>query len=412
MHARELTEAVGSQRDALVKDFCSLLRVKAIGPESGGEGEHERAKHIVALAKRLGLKDIEVMESSDPRVPSGKRPNIVIRAKGRSQKRLWVVSHMDIVPEGDVSAWDTPPFEPTIKDGRIYARGSEDNGQELMASLYGLATVLRSGIVPELEVGLVMVADEENGNVHGIDFLLAEGLFKKGDLVVVPDHGSTDGSEMEVVEKGIAWIEVEVTGKQTHASTPDRGTNALEAAAKFMLAAVSKLRAKYSARDALFDPPNSTFEPTRCESNGPNVNTVPGRQKFAFDFRVLPGYPLDDVMADLRAIADDVSRSEHVQISMSFLQKADAAPRTPLDSEVVKRLSAAIAQTRTVVARPTGIGGGTCAAPFRRDGMDAVVWATVASVAHDANEYCMIDNLVGDAKVYALLFAGDGVKHG
>ncbi len=412
MDARELTNAVESQRDALVKDFCSMLRVKAVGPESGGEGEHERAKHIVALAKRLGLEDVEVIESSDPNVPSGKRPNIVIRVKGRSPKRLWVISHMDTVPEGDVAAWATPPFEPTIKDGRIYGRGSEDNGQELMASLYGLATVVRSGIVPEIDIGLVMVADEEHGNVHGIDFLLAKDIFRKGDLVVVPDHGSTDGSELEVVEKGIAWIDVEVMGKQTHASTPDKGVNALEAASKFMLAAVAKLRGKYAARDELFDPPRSTFEATRCESNGPNVNTVPGKQRFAFDFRVLPGYPLDEVMADLRAVADGISRSEHVQISLSFLQKAEAAPRTPLDSEVVQRLSAAIALTRKVTPKPTGIGGGTCAAPFRRDGMDAVVWATVVSVAHDANEYCVIDNLVGDTKVYALLFAGDGVRRG
>ncbi|MGD9962898.1 MAG: M20 family metallo-hydrolase [Thermoplasmata archaeon] len=412
MDARELTNAVESQRDAIVSDFCSMLRVKAVGPESGGEGEHERAEHIIAMAKRLGLEDIEVMESSDPSVPSGKRPNIIIRVKGRNPRKLWVVSHMDTVPEGDPSAWDTPPYEPTVKDGRIYARGSEDNGQELMASLYGLATVVRSGIVPELDVGLVLVADEEHGNVHGIEFLLAKGIFKKGDLVVVPDHGAEDGSEMEVVEKGIAWIDVEVVGKQTHASTPDSGVNALEASAKFLLAAVSRLREKYAARDSLFEPPRSTFEATRCESNGPNVNTVPGKQRFAFDFRVLPGYPLDDVMADLRAVADEVAKDERVQISLSFLQKAEAAPKTPLDSEVVRRLSAAIALTRTVVPRPSGIGGGTCAAPFRRDGMDAVVWATVASVAHDANEYCIIDNLVGDAKVYALMFAGDGVRPG
>ena len=412
LDATELMDAVGSQRDGMVEEFCSLLRVKAVGPESGGDGEHARAEHVVGLARRLGLKDIEVLESSDPSVPSGKRPNIIIRVKGRTSRKLWVVSHMDTVPEGDPSAWDTPPFEPTIKDGRIYGRGSEDNGQELMASLYGLATVVRSGLVPELDVGLVMVADEEHGNVHGIDFLLAKDLFRPGDLVIVPDHGSLDGSELEVVEKGIAWIEVEVTGKQTHASTPDKGLNALEVSAKFMLAAVSKLREKYAAVDDLFDPPRSTFEPTRCESNGPNVNTVPGRQRFAFDFRVLPGYSLDAIMADLKAVAEEVARATGAQISMSYLQRADAAPRTPLDSDVVRRLSAAIALTREVVTKPTGIGGGTCAAPFRRVGMDAVVWATVASVAHDANEFCIIDNLVGDAKVYALLFAGDGIRRG
>lgn len=410
MDSQELMEAVESQSAKMVEDFCAMLRVKAIGPESGGDGEQARAEHIISLAKRLGLSNVEVLESSDDRVPSGVRPNLIIRANGRRSRKLWVVTHMDTVPEGDPTAWSTPPYEPTVRDGKIFARGSEDNGQELMASLYGLATVVASGIKPELEVGLVMVADEEHGNTHGIEFLLRQGLFSRGDLVVVPDHGSLDGSEMEVVEKGIAWVEVEVTGKQTHASTPDKGVNALEAAAKFILAAVSRLRTKYSARDDLFSPPVSTFEPTRCESNGPNINTVPGRQRFAFDFRVLPGYPLDDILGDLRAVADEVERETSVTISMDMEQRAEAAPRTPLDSEVVKRLSEAVSQTRDVETKPTGIGGGTCAAPFRREGIDAVVWATVASVAHDANEYCIIKNLVGDAKVYALLFAGDGVS--
>ncbi len=410
LKATELMERVEGLRATMVEDFCSMLRVRAVGPESGGEGENDRAELIMATAKRLGLGDIEVLVSSDPSVPSGRRPNLIIRVRGRARRNLWVVTHMDTVHEGDLSAWKTPPFEPTIRDGRIYARGAEDNGQELMASLYGLSALVSTGISPEMDVGLVMVSDEEHGNVHGIDFLMAKGIFKKGDLVVVPDHGSLDGSEMEVVEKGIAWIEVEVTGKQTHASTPHKGVNALEASARFMLAAVSMLRGKYSARDPLFDPPISTFEPTKCDSNGPNVNTVPGKQTFSFDFRVLPGYPLDDIMADLRKVADDTVATTGAEISLTFLQKADATPRTPLDSEVVKRLSAAIAMTRDVVPKPTGIGGGTCAAPFRKAGIDAVVWATVASTAHDANEFCTIDSLVGDAKVYALMFAGDGVE--
>ncbi len=412
MDAAELMGRVESQRERMVEDFCSMLRVKAVGPESGGEGEQARSEHIVALARRLGLNDIQVLESADPRVPSGKRPNIIIRVKGRGPKRLWVVTHMDTVPEGDLSAWSTPPYEPTVKDGRIYARGSEDNGQELMASLYGLATVVNAGLVPELDVGLVLVSDEEHGNVHGIDFVMESGLFKKGDLAVVPDHGSLDGSEIEVVEKSIAWIEVEVVGRQTHASTPHKGVNALEVAAEFMLAASPKLRHKYSAQDPLFDPPGSTFEPTKCDSNGPNVNTVPGRQRFSFDFRVLPDYQLDDVLSDLRSVADEIGKANGAEIRLTILQRADAAPKTPLDSEVVGRLAGAISLTRDVKVKPTGIGGGTCAAPFRRAGIEAAVWATVASVAHDVNEYCIIDGLVGDAKVYALLFAGDGIRRG
>jgi succinyl-diaminopimelate desuccinylase len=406
MTRKELVEAIDAQRDTIIQGLCSMLAVKALGPESGGAGEWERAQYIAALAERLGLLDIEFRDSPDSRVPSGKRPNIIIRVPGRTSKQLWVVTHMDTVPEGDIESWNTPPYEATVADGKIFGRGAEDNGQELIASLFALASLVRGGIVPELSVGLVFVSDEETGNEHGIEFLLREGIFRKGDLVIVPDHGIMDGSEIEVVEKGIAWIGAEVHGRQTHASTPHKGINALEAASHFIVAASEHLRAKYSATDELFDPPRSTFEPTRCESNGPNINTVPGKQLFAFDFRVLPEYSLTDIMDDLREVASNVESSTGAKIHLDFIQRADSAPRTDVGSEVVQRLSSAIAEIRGKPPRPVGIGGGTCATPFRREGIEAAVWASTAETAHDANEYCVIENLISDTKVYALLFAG------
>ncbi|OGS55475.1 MAG: hypothetical protein A3K60_05375 [Euryarchaeota archaeon RBG_19FT_COMBO_56_21] len=409
MNAKELMQTVAEDRDELVGNFCEMLRISAVGPESGGEGETERAKYLTKLVRDLGFKSVEVLESRDPRVPSGKRPNIIIRLRGSSDRNLWVVTHMDTVPVGDLSAWKSPPLEPRVEEGRIFARGSEDNGQALIASLYGLKALVKNGITPECNIGLVFVADEEMGNVHGIDFLLSKGVFRKDDIAVVPDHGEKDGSGIVVVEKGIAWIEVEVVGVQTHASTPEKGVNAFEAAARFMLLALERVRKRFDLCDPLFDPPCSTFAPTRCEANGPNVNTVPGRQRFAFDFRVLPEYGLDDVFSEVRAAANDIEKSTGAKINLKLDQRADAAPRTKSDAEIVRRLSTAIEVVRGVKARPMGIGGGTCAAPFRRLGIQAAVWSTSTQTAHDANENCKVDDVIADAQVYALLFAGDNL---
>ncbi len=406
MNASELKKAVADDRDEMVQSLCDMLRIVAVGPESKGPGEAERGKYLVALAKRLGFKSIEVFESHDPSVPTGRRPNVIVRLDGVGKKRLWVISHMDTVPEGDADAWKNPPFEPKVVSGKIYGRGAEDNGQELIASLYGLRALLRCGIAPEFNVGLVFVADEEHGNTHGIDFLISKGLFRKGDLVVVPDHGDPDGSAIEVVEKSLAWVKVEVIGKQTHASTPAHGINAFEVAARYMIAVVDRLRSKYKATDELFDPPVSTFAPTSCEANGLNVNTIPGRQVFSFDFRVLPRHKIRVIMADMRAIADGLEKKTGAKIKLSYIQKAVAAPKTSVDSEVVVRLSAAIMAVKGVKPRPVGIGGGTCAAPFRRMGIDAAVWSTAPGNAHDANEYARIRDPVSDAQVYAVLFAG------
>ena len=397
-------------KERMVDSLCSMVRIKAIGPESNGEGEAERGSYLTALTKKLGFKSVEVLESVDPRVPAGKRPNIVIRVKGATNRNLWVVTHMDTVPEGDASAWTHPPFEPQVAKDRISGRGVEDNGQELIASLFGLSALLKSGITPECNIGLVFVSDEEHGNTHGIDFLIDKGIFAKGDMAVVPDHGLPGGTGIAVVEKSIAWLEVEVVGRQTHASTPDKGINAFEAAARFSVAAVESLRKNFPQQDPLFDNPRSTFEPTKCDSNGPNVNTIPGRQTFSFDFRVLPDYKLDDVMTEVRKIADSVEKATGAKIRVSWLQRADAAPKTDPKSEIVLRLTDAVEVVRGTRPHAFGIGGGTCAAPFRRKGIESAVWSSSTETAHDANEYILIDDMVSDAQVYAILFAGKSIE--
>jgi len=267
-----------------------------------------------------------------------------------------------------------------------------------------------SGIKPECNISLVFVSDEEHGNTHGIDFLIGKGIFKKDDMAVVPDHGEEDGSAICVVEKSIAWINVEVIGKQTHGSTPARGINAFEVAARYMIAVVDELRKRFSKEDSLFDVPSSTFSPTKCDSNGLNINTIPGRQQFAFDFRILPDYRIDDVSAVMKDIAGKFEKSHGAKINLSFVQRADAAPKTPVDSEIVRRLADAIVTARGIKPHPLGIGGGTCAAPFRRMGIDAAVWSTIPGVAHDANEYANVKDIVADAQVYALLFAGKNAE--
>ncbi len=409
MNVKQMLHAIENDEKEVVNALCDLLRIKAVGPENGGTGEGERGEFLMSLAKQLGFDDVQMYESEDPRVPSGRRPNIVIRVKGSSDATIWVVTHMDIVPEGDLGAWTSPPYEPRVADGRVYARGAEDNGQDLIASLYGLAALLRAGITPECNVNLAFVSDEEYGNIHGIDFLLNKGLFKKGDLIVVPDHGYPDGAAIAVVEKSVAWVRVVVIGRQTHGSTPEHGINAFEVSARYMVECMDKLRSEFPKSDELFDPPRSTFVPSKCEANGYNINTVPGRQEFACDFRVLPDYDVDDIMAVMRSVADKHEAATGAKIELSFLDRTKSAGKTSPDAEVVKRLKRAIRVVGGFEAKPIGIGGATCANPFRREGLEAVAWSMIPGTGHDANEYIEISGLMFDTKVYAAMFAGANI---
>jgi len=85
------------------------------------------------------------------------------------------------------------------------------------------------------------------------------------------------------------------------------------------------------------------------------------------------------------------------------VQRLDAAPPTAVDAPVVGALKRAVKEVYGVDARPMGIGGGTVAAFIRRRGHAAAVWACMDETMHGYDEYCVLSNLLGDAKVFAHL---------
>jgi len=398
-----LLDRVESLRDSMVEALIGISSIEAIGPENGGEGELEKAKYIESILRNIGIPKIERFDARDDRVPSGIRPNLIARIPGKADRTLWIVSHMDVVPPGDLSQWDTDPFKPVVRDGKVYGRGTEDDGQGIVSSLFAAKAIVDEGIEPNLSLGLAIVSDEETGNRYGIEHLISQGLFAEDDLVVVPDAGNSEGTMIEVAEKGILWLRVTVKGRQTHASTPHRGLNAHRIGMDFALQLDRVLHAVFGEFDPIFDPPSSTFEPTKREPNVENVNTIPGRDVFYFDCRVLPRYDLDEVIRLARNVAKAFESAYGAQIDVEAVARMDAAPPTDLNSEIVRRLREAIRLARGVEAKPMGIGGGTCAAVFRAAGLQAAVWMTTDETAHQPNEYCGIDNLVGDAKVFAIL---------
>jgi succinyl-diaminopimelate desuccinylase len=215
---------------------------------------------------------------------------------------------------------------------------------------------------------------------------------------------------IEVAEKSILWLKIVTKGKQCHASMPDKGINAHRVAAHLLCELDDALHEKFCDEDPLFDPPISTFEPTKKEGNVPNVNTIPGEDVIYFDCRILHRYKVEKIMGAAKGVATKVEKKFGVRIEIEPVQLEEAAPPTPRDALVVKILDEAVRYVYKNEPKPMGIGGGTVAAIFRRNGYDAAVWAKLDEVCHQPNEYCVIDNMVNDAKVFVYIFSGTKVK--
>jgi len=389
----------------MVHALMALVSVPAIAPENNGEGESAKALKLMQVLETVGFDKIERFDADDERVPSKKRPNIVAYLRGEKEdERLWIITHLDVVPPGEESLWTiTKPFKPIIKEGRIYGRGCEDNGQSMVASIFAVKALKQLSVKPKRTVALAFVADEEQGSKHGIQYLIQRGLFKKDDLIIVPDGGNENGTFIEIAEKSALWFRTCTIGKQTHASRPHQGLNAHRIGMEYALALDKMLHQKYSLKDEYFDPPESTFEPTKKDKNVDAVNIVPGEDISYFDCRVLPNYHIEEILNDINKLAKEFEKKTGAIIKIEVLHKSTAPKPTDPKSKIVTMLKEAIRNVRKTEPKIGGIGGGTCAAFFRKIDTPAVVWSTIDETAHQPNEYAKIQNLIEDAKIYAYL---------
>lgn len=381
----------------------AIVPIKALGPLNNGQGETAKAKYIIDYLKSIGFTNIREFPAEDKSVPGGKRPNITAVLEGKKKNQtIWILAHLDVVPEGDRSKWDTEPFQAVVKDGKIYGRGTEDNNQGLVSGIMAARALIDLNIKPNYNLGLMIVSDEETGSIFGLQHMVKnhQELFNKDDLIIVPDAGEPDSKMIEVAEKSILWLKFKTIGKQVHASTPEKGINAFNAASHLVVE-LNQLQVIFNQKNAVFDPPISTFEATKKEANVPNVNTIPGEDIFYLDCRILPSYTIEQVMEEAQKICRNIEKRFNVQIEVAVAQKDEAAPPTPVDTPVVKALEKAIKHVYKIDAKPKGIGGGTVAAVFRRAGYHAAVWSTIDDLAHQPNEYCVISSMMNDAKVFA-----------
>jgi succinyl-diaminopimelate desuccinylase len=397
-----VAERIDACRDNVIELQTELTRRPALGPESGGEGEKEKAEYLERYLAGLGFR-VDRYNSPDDRVPCGYRPNLVITLEGAAETpRLWIIAHTDVVPPGDVGLWSGDPWTVRVDGDKLIGRGVEDNQSGLVSAVVAVKAFKEAGVLPLSSIGVALVADEETGSKHGLRYLLDYHgeLFGKNDLVVVPDSGNRRGTEIEVAEKSILWIKIRTIGRQTHASIPESGINAHRAAAWF-ITRMETLHHRFRKRNSLFAPPISTFEPTKREANVPNVNTIPGEDVVYFDCRVLPEYKLGDVVRAVRALARETEKKYRVKIKIDYPQKETAAPPTDPDAPVALAIRRAVRDLRGRRTKTIGVGGGTVAKYLREAGLPSAVWATMDGRAHTPDEYALIPHTLEDAKVFA-----------
>ena len=403
---KAIQRRINSYKGQMIEMQKDLTAIPALGPQNGGQGEHEKALFLGKKLKALAPENFLTISCPDSRVPQGVRPNLAAQFKGKNPFRtIWILSHMDIVPVGDLKLWKTDPFVLQQKGDRLFGRGVEDNQHGIVSSYFAVKALKEEGVVPEYPVGLLFVSDEETGSEKGLQYVLKRKrrLFKSQDLIIIPDAGNEEGTLIEVAEKSLLWVRFTLTGKQCHASRPDLGLNTLRGTAHLIMA-LERLGRLFNKKDRRFNIPISTFEPTQKEANVPNVNTIPGCDVFYLDCRVLPEYPLERVLDSINDLVREVSQKTGLKITFDVVNAVQAPQPTESSAPVVLALKKAVQAVYHREAYAQGIGGATVAAFFRQAGLPAAVWCSSPDSPHQPNEFCRISHLIKDAQVFAHIF--------
>ncbi|REJ04607.1 dipeptidase [Microbacterium bovistercoris] len=191
-------EAVATGIPAALSDLGALVRIPGIAWPAFDQTQLERSADAVAdLARGTGVFDeVRVLRAAIPGTDEMGQPAVLATRKARNGRpTILLYAHHDVQPHGDEALWETPPFEPTVRDGRLYGRGAADDKAGIMshiASLRAVSEVLGDDF--DLGVSLFIEGEEEYGSRSFAQFLSDNADALRADAIVVADSGNWDQS--------------------------------------------------------------------------------------------------------------------------------------------------------------------------------------------------------------------------
>lgn len=200
---------VAEHRDRFVDELKEFLRIPSISTTPDRADDVDRcADWLAESLTEAGLDSAEVVRTS------GHPIVLAEKIVDPSAPTLLVYGHYDVQPSEPDELWTTPPFEPTIRDGRIYARGSVDDKGQVYMHVKAIEARLRNGAGLPVNVKLAIEGEEEVGSKHLESFLAENRERLACDTIVISDTSmySPDLPCITVGLRGIAYIEIRVTG--------------------------------------------------------------------------------------------------------------------------------------------------------------------------------------------------------
>ncbi len=328
----------------------------------------------------------------DERMDFADTQNLWLR-RGKTKPLLVFLGHTDVVPPGPLAAWHTPPFEPTIRDGKLYGRGAADMKGGIAAFVTAVERFIRRYPDHNGSIAIMMTSDEEGIATHGV-VKMVEALEQRGDkidwcLVGEPSSDQKIGDVIRVGRRGSLCAKLTVLGVQGHVAYPELAENPIHRFAP----ALKELT------EEVWDQGNAFFPPTRLQVSNINSGTgaeniIPGELEILFNLRFCTELDEATIKSRTQAILDKHGFNYRIEWRLS------GNPFLTSQGHLIDATHAAI---KTVCGFETldDTGGGTSDGRFiAPTGAQVIELGPLNASIHKINEHIGLDELETLSRIY------------
>jgi len=409
----KLFQMIDERRDELIELTRELIHFPTVNPP--GEAYQPCAEFIGRRLSRRGFA-VEYVHAAGTPGDNQRHPriNVVARREGSAKGPcVHFNSHIDVVQSG--AGWTLDPFAAVLRDGKIYGRGACDMKGGLAASIIAVETLIDSGAQLPGALEISGTVDEESGGYGGVHYLAQRGWFSapRVDHVIIPEPLNVD--RVCIGHRGVWWAEVETHGRMAHGSMPFLGDCAVRHMNAFIDRLERELYPKLAARRT-----DMPVVPSGARHSTMNINSIHGGQaetsgfpapcvpdscRLVIDRRLLIEENMDCVKDEVRALLEQLV-AERAGFAYELRDIFEVQPTmADRDGPVARSTAAAIQRVLGRAAEFVCSPGTYDQKHIDRIGKlrDCIAYGPgILDLAHQPDEYVLIDDMVNSAKVMAL----------
>ncbi|MGE0491862.1 MAG: dipeptidase [Vulcanimicrobiota bacterium] len=203
------TDFLTTNKQQFEQDLMKLLAIPSVSTDSKRAGDVKACAEEVANQLRdAGLSDVRVM-------PTAGHPAVFAQwTEAAGKPTVLIYGHYDVQPEDPIELWTTPPFEPTVRNGKVYARGATDDKGQFLAHIKAVKTLMQTDGQLPINVKFIIEGEEEIGSPSLAPFLKQNEDLLQADVLVISDSAmfAPDTPSLVYALRGLTYLQIDLKG--------------------------------------------------------------------------------------------------------------------------------------------------------------------------------------------------------